>query len=81
MDSTTVPDELKHTAHQKQPGIVVLTVTKLMQGKPVCSTVPTYTLVHSCIKGNGSGHSRTGSGGVAINGAQMSHKPALSRAD
>ncbi|DBA92484.1 TPA: hypothetical protein ACH3X1_002717 [Trebouxia sp. C0004] len=61
--STTMPDELRQIAHQRKPGIIVLTETKLTDA---LEDLPEYTLLHSCVKGNDSGHCSTGSGGLAI---------------
>ncbi len=70
MGSTTVPDELMQTAQQRKPWIIVLTETKLTDARQdrvfFQEYLPEYTLFHSCVKGNASGHCRTGSGGVAI---------------
>ena len=70
MGSTTVPDELMQIAQQRKPWIIVLTETKLTDARQdrvfFQGYLPEYTLFHSCVKGNASGHCRTGSGGVAI---------------
>jgi len=70
MGSTTVPDELMQIAQQRKPWIIVLTETKLTDARQdrvfFQEYLPEYTLYHSCVKGNASGHCRTGSGGVAI---------------
>ncbi len=70
MGSTTVPDELMQIAQQRKPWIIVLTETKLLDARQdrvfFQEYLPEYTLFHSCVKGNASGHCRTGSGGVAI---------------
>ena len=70
MGSTTVPDELMQIAQQRKPWIIVLTETKLTDARQdrvfFQEYLPEYTLYHSCVKGNDSGHCRTGSGGVAI---------------
>ena len=70
MGSTTVPDELMQIAQQRKPWIIVLTETKLTDARQdrvfFQEYLPEYTLFHSCVKGNASGHCRTGSGGVAI---------------
>ena len=70
MGSTTVPDELMQIAQQRQPWVIVLTETKLTDARQdrvfFQDYLPEYTLFHSCVKGNASGHCRTGSGGVAI---------------
>ena len=70
MGSTTVPDELMQIAQQRKPWIIVLTETKLTDARQdrvfFQECLPEYTLFHSCVKGNASGHCRTGSRGVAI---------------
>jgi len=79
MGSTTVPDELRQIAHQRKPWIVVLTEAKLTDARQdrvfLQEYLPEYILFHSCVKGNDSGHCRTGSGGVAI----AVHKPLTSQ--
>ena len=58
------------TAQQRKPWIIVLTETKLTDARQdrvvFQEYLPEYTLFHSCVKGNASGHCITGSGGVAI---------------
>ncbi len=70
MGSTTVPDELMQIVQQRKPWIIRLTETKLTDARQdrvfFQDYLPEYTLYHSCVKGNDSGHCRTGSGGVAI---------------
>ncbi len=70
MGSTTVPDELMQIIQQREPWVIVLTETKLTDARQdrvfFQEYLPEYTMYHSCVKGNDSGHCRTGSGGVAI---------------
>ncbi len=70
MGSTTLPDELMQIAQQREPWVIVLTKTKLTDAKQdrvfFQEYLPDYTMYHSCVKGNDSGHCRTRSGGVAI---------------
>jgi len=70
MVSTTIPDELRVTADQKKPWVIVMTETKLTdikQDRLVFEPyLPEYKLYHSCEKGNNSGHCETGSGGVTV---------------
>ena len=70
MGSTTVPDELQQIAQQREAWVIVLTETKLTDARQdrvfFQEYLPDYTLYHSFVKGNDSGHCRTGSGGVAI---------------
>ena len=70
MGSTTGPDDLMQIVQQRKPWIIVLTETKLTDARQdrvfLQEYLPEYTLYHSCVKGNDSGHCRTGSGGVAI---------------
>ena len=65
MGSTIVPDELMQIAQQRKPWIIVLTETKLTDARQDSvffqEYLPEYTLFHSCVKGNASGHCRTGS--------------------
>ena len=67
MGSTTVPDELMQIVQQRK---LVLTETKLTDARQdrvfFQEYLPEYTLYHSCVRGNNSGHCRTGSGGVAM---------------
>ena len=68
MGSTAVPDELMQIAQQRKPWIIVLTETKLTVARQDRVFFQEYLpelLFHSCVKGNASGHCRTGSGGVA----------------
>ena len=68
--SASVPDELMQIAQQREPWVFVLTETKLTDARQdrvfFQEYLPEYTLYHSCVKGNDSGHGRTGSRGVAI---------------